>query len=136
MHVKNVLASPRCRVGRIVTRSEVPFSLSGYWIDRNLPQINLGLRNRSFFGALNNAGAGDTLPALQLGWQSQRKNVDTFDQRVKVRWITIRIINPENCLIGYEHAHARIGEYIRWIWPPRIWFSSWNRSLVSLINLH
>src|SRR5947209_1801459 len=136
MHVKNVLASPRRRVGRIVTRSWIPLSFSRHWIDRNLPEINLGFRNRRFLRALNNAGAGDTLPALQLGWQSQRKNVDTFYQRVQIRRISIRIIDAEDCLVGNKNAHARIGEYIRWIWPPRVWFSSWNRSLVSLINLH
>ena len=76
-----------------------------------MPKINLRFRNRRFLGRGLTRAEIHIAASAQTA-RSQRQDIDTFHQRVQIRWISIGVIDAEDCLIRNKDAHARIAENV------------------------
>src|SRR5882724_8746216 len=136
VNVENIFPAPGVRVRSIVARAKVPVGFPAHRIYRNPAQVDLVLWNERV------ALLGGTLPATQsatsqllLLGRGKRNHVHSFNQRIEIRRVAIRIVGRKDGLVGDSHPHTRVGEDIRrlrvWIWSG-IWI---RIAALLLINL-
>src|SRR5689334_5103413 len=105
-HVENVFTAPRIRIGRIVTGTQLPISLSRHRIDRQRPQVNFLLRRQ-----LPDLGCINTLLS-RSGSINSRYHVNAVDERVEIGRIAIRIVYAEDRAIANHDLAARIDQAV------------------------